>query len=77
MAHALPAPRIRPLGWALIGFRIVLMLVMLVVCAPLNLLWRLVGAGRWWPRVFLSSIGTISATGARVTKPHPRRITIT
>ena len=66
MAHALPAPRIRPLGWALIGFRIVLMLVMLVVCAPLNLLWRLVGAGRWWPRVFLSSIGMIAGLHLKV-----------
>lgn len=60
MAHALPAPRIRPLGWALIAFRLVLMLVMLVVCAPLHLIWRMLGGGRWWPRVFLSSIGMIA-----------------
>jgi 1-acyl-sn-glycerol-3-phosphate acyltransferase len=66
MAHALPAPRIRPLGWGLIGFRLVLMLIMLVLCAPLHLLWRLVGAGRWWPRVFLSAIGMIAGLHLRI-----------
>ncbi len=66
MAHALPATRIRPLAWALIGFRLVLMLLMLVVCTPLHLLWRLLGAGRWWPRVFLSSIGMIAGLYLRV-----------
>lgn len=66
MAHALTVPRIRPLGWALIVFRLFLMLVALVLCTPLHLLWRLVGAGRWWPRVFLSSVGIIAGLNLRV-----------
>lgn len=65
MAHALPVPAIRPLGWALIGFRLLLMLLLLMVCAPLHLLWKLVGAGRWWPRVFLSGIGMIAGLHLR------------
>lgn len=72
MAHALPAPRIRLVGWGLIVFRLVLMLIMLVLCAPLHFLWRLVGAGRWWPRVFLASIGLIAGLHIRV-KGKPRR----
>jgi 1-acyl-sn-glycerol-3-phosphate acyltransferase len=66
MAHALPAPRIRPLGWGLIAFRLVLMVLMLVVCAPLHFVWKAVGAGRWWPRVFLSAIGAIAGLHIRV-----------
>ncbi len=66
MAHALPAPRIRPLGWALLGFRLVLMLLMLAACTPLHLLWRTIGAGRWWPRVFLASIGMIAGLHLRI-----------
>jgi 1-acyl-sn-glycerol-3-phosphate acyltransferase len=66
MAQALPAPRIHPLGWALIVFRLLLMILMLVVCTPLHLLWRLVGAGRWWPRVFLASIGMIAGLHLRI-----------
>jgi lyso-ornithine lipid O-acyltransferase len=65
MAHALAAPRIHPLGWGLIGFRLLLMLIALVVCTPLHLVWRAVGAGRWWPRVFLSSIGLIAGLHLR------------
>ena len=63
---ALTAPRIHPLGWALIAFRLVLMLLALVLCTPLHLLWRLVGAGRWWPRVFLSAIGMIAGLHIRI-----------
>lgn len=71
MAHAIPVPRIRPLGWALLGFRLLLMLVALVACTPLHLLWRAVGAGRWWPRVFLSAIGMIAGLHLRIEgKPH-------
>ncbi len=66
MAHALPAPRIHPLGWGLISFRLLLMMLMLIVCTPLHLLWRIVGAGRWWPRVFLSAIGSIAGLQIRV-----------
>lgn len=71
MAHALPAQRIRPLGWALVAFRLVLMMLVLLLCTPLHLLWRLVGAGRWWPRVFLSSIGMIAGLHLRIEgRPH-------
>ncbi len=66
MAHALPVPRIHPLGRALIGFRLLLMLLVLTVCTPLHLLWRLVGAGRWWPRVFLSAVGHIAGLHIRI-----------
>ena len=66
MAQALPAPRIRPLGWGLIAFRLVLMVLALVLCTPLHLLWRAAGAGRLWPRVFLSAIGHIAGLHIRV-----------
>lgn len=66
MAHAVAAPRIRPLGWALIGFRLLLMVTALVVLTPLHLVWRAVDAGRWWPRVFLSAIGAIAGLHLRI-----------
>ena len=66
MAHAVAAPRIRPLGWALIGFRLLLMVIALAVLTPLHLVWRAVGAGRWWPRVFLSAIGAIAGLHLRI-----------
>ena len=66
MAQALPISRIHPLCWGLIGFRLILMLLMLAVCTPLHLLWRVLGAGRWWPRVFLASIGMIAGLHLRV-----------
>ena len=72
MAQALPAPRIRPLGWALIVFRLLLMVALLVACTPLHLLWRAVGAGRWWPRLFLSGIGAIAGLHIRI-KGRPER----
>lgn len=58
-ADAIPAPRIAPPGWLLLGFRLVLMVLLLIVCAPLHFVWKLIGAGRWWPRVFLSGIGMV------------------
>lgn len=65
-AQAVAAPRIGPLGWCLIGFRLLSMILALVVCAPLHLIWRLFGLGRWWPRVFLSAIGSIAGLHLRV-----------
>lgn len=65
-ARALPEPRIHPLGWALVGVRLVLMLVLLIGCAPLHLVWRAVGAGRWWPRVFLAGVGSIAGLDVRI-----------
>lgn len=66
MEHALRPARIRPLGWGLIVFRLLLMVVALVVCTPLHFVWRALGAGRWWPRVFLSAIGSIAGLHIRV-----------
>jgi 1-acyl-sn-glycerol-3-phosphate acyltransferase len=65
-APAVAPPRIRPLGWALLGFRLLLMVLLLLVCAPLHLLWRLFGFGRWWPRVFLSGIGLVAGLHLRI-----------
>jgi 1-acyl-sn-glycerol-3-phosphate acyltransferase len=42
------------------------MVLVLVACTPLHLLWRMLGAGRWWPRVFLSAIGMIAGLHIRV-----------
>lgn len=64
-ARALAGHRITPLGWALIAFRLILMVALLLVCAPLHLLWRAAGAGRWWPRVFLAGIGMIAGLHVR------------
>ena len=47
-------------------FTVVLMLVLLVVCTPLHLFWPAVGAGRWWPRVFLAGVGMIAGLHIRV-----------
>jgi 1-acyl-sn-glycerol-3-phosphate acyltransferase len=66
MDRALSVARIGPLGWMLITFRVVLMVLVLVACTPLHLLWRTVGAGRWWPRVFLSAIGMIAGLHIRI-----------
>jgi 1-acyl-sn-glycerol-3-phosphate acyltransferase len=66
MDRALSVTRIGPLGWMLITFRVVLMVLVLVACTPLHLLWRAVGAGRWWPRVFLSAIGMIAGLHIRI-----------
>ena len=66
LSRAATEPRIHPLGWGLICLRLALMLLLLIVCAPLHLVWRAVGAGRWWPRVFLAGIGMIAGLDARV-----------
>lgn len=59
-SRALSAKRIHPAGWILVGFRLLLMALLLVLCVPLHGLWRLIGAGRFWPRVFLTGIGAIA-----------------
>ncbi|GGD95214.1 1-acyl-sn-glycerol-3-phosphate acyltransferase [Tsuneonella deserti] len=66
MTHVLPAARPNALAWPLIGFRLLLMAIMLAVCTPLHFLWRALGLGRWWPRVFLSSIGLVAGLHLRV-----------
>lgn len=71
-AGAIPAPRIGPFGWALIAFRLVLMILLLLVCAPLHLLWRLIGLDRFWPRVFLSGVGMVAGLHIRTTGRRQR-----
>ena len=71
-AQALAPSRIRPLGWGLIVFRLILMLFLLVICTPLHFVWRAVGAGRWWPRVFLSGVGAVCGLFIRI-EGKPRR----
>ena len=71
-AQALAPPRIRPLGWGLIAFRLILMLVLLILCTPLHFMWRAVGAGRWWPRVFLGGVGAVAGLFIRI-EGKPRR----
>ncbi len=60
MAQALaPAERrqIALPAYALIAFRILLMVLLLAVCVPLHYLWRLLGLDRMWPRLFLAGVG--------------------
>jgi 1-acyl-sn-glycerol-3-phosphate acyltransferase len=52
-------------GWFLIVVRVALMVALLLFCLPFYYLWRLLGLGRFWPRVFLAGIGWIA--GVRVT----------
>ncbi|WEK47484.1 MAG: lysophospholipid acyltransferase family protein [Candidatus Andeanibacterium colombiense] len=65
-ALALEQTRIAPLGWALIGLRLLLMLALLLVCAPLYYVWKLLGLGRFWPRVFLGGVGLIAGLDIRI-----------
>lgn len=67
-----PPARIHPLGWGLIVFRLILMALLLVLCTPLHFVWRAVGAGRWWPRVFLSGIGAVTGLIVHI-EGKPRR----
>jgi lyso-ornithine lipid O-acyltransferase len=71
-AQALTPARIRPLAWGLIAFRLILMVALLIACTPLHFVWRAVGAGRWWPRVFLAGVGGASGLFIRV-EGKPRR----
>lgn len=59
-ALALEETKISPLGWALILLRLVLMVTLLLLCAPLYYVWRLLGLGRFWPRVFLGGVAVIA-----------------
>jgi 1-acyl-sn-glycerol-3-phosphate acyltransferase len=60
-----PSPTIGLVGWLLLIVRVLLMLALLLVCLPCYYLWRLLGLGRFWPRIFLSGIGRI--VGMRLT----------
>lgn len=71
-AEAAPVPRIAPLGRALIILRLAMMVGLLVACLPLHFVWRMLGLGRWWPRVFLLGIGAIAGLHVR-TEGKPRK----
>ncbi|WP_114520325.1 lysophospholipid acyltransferase family protein [Altererythrobacter sp. ZODW24] len=68
---AIPERDISAAGWVLVTFRVVLMLILLVVCTPLHFLWKLVGAGRFWPRTFLAGVGAIA--GLHIKQEGKRR----
>ena len=60
-----PAAKISPPGYVLIGFRLFLMLLLLIVCVPLHYLWKLLGLDRMWPRVFLTCVGAVAGIHLR------------
>ena len=59
-ALVLHPPRITVLGWLLIALRVAMMLALLLACLPPYYLWRLLGLGRFWARVFLGGVGLIA-----------------
>ena len=59
-AVAQPNVRISPLGHLLVVVRIALIALWLIACVPLHYLWRVLGLGRTWPRVFLAGVGAIA-----------------
>lgn len=61
--HANPLARM--LGWVVAAVRIFLILLLLLICAPLHLLWRALGLGRFWPRLFLGSVGIVAGLRIR------------
>lgn len=63
---AVASSGVSPLAWPLVAVRIALMLALLLVCLPFYYLWRLLGLGRFWPRVFLAGIGAIAGLRIRV-----------
>jgi 1-acyl-sn-glycerol-3-phosphate acyltransferase len=54
------------LAWPLVVLRIALMIGLLLICLPFYYLWRVLGFGRFWPRVFLTGIGAIAGLRIRV-----------
>ena len=65
-------PLARALGWMVAVIRFAAILVLLLICAPMHHLWRVMGLGRFWPRLFLGSVGTV--VGLRIrTFGQPRR----
>ncbi len=62
---AYPELRISPPGYALVIFRVLLMLLLLLVCVPLHYLWKWLGLDRTWPRVFLAGVGLVAGLNLR------------
>lgn len=63
--------RISPLGYLLVGLRLLGMLLLLLICVPLHYLWRLLGLDRTWPRVFLAGVGMCAGLQLR---RHGKRV---
>ena len=80
MAPAEAAASIRqvtPLGWLMIAVRLIPMALLLAICAPLHLLWRGLGLGRFWPRVFLGAVGAVAGLQVRsIGRPEPHALLI-
>ena len=57
---------VSPLAWPLIAVRVALLLALLLACLPFYFLWRVLGLGRFWPRVFLTGVGAIVGLRIRV-----------
>lgn len=58
---------IAPLGWLLVGFRLILIILLLVIFAPLHLALKLFGPTRFFPRLFLASIGAVAGLRIKTT----------
>ncbi|WP_170002143.1 lysophospholipid acyltransferase family protein [Pseudopontixanthobacter vadosimaris] len=56
----------RLLGWVLAAIRLAAILLLLLICVPLHYLWRALGLGRFWPRLFLGSVGTVLGLRIRI-----------
>ena len=71
-APAAPSSRISAAGWLAIALRLLAMLALLLLCAPLYYLWRLLRLPRFWPRVFLGGVGLIAGLEIKVEgRAHP------
>jgi 1-acyl-sn-glycerol-3-phosphate acyltransferase len=57
-------------GWPLIPLRLMAMVALLVVCALLYYLWRLLRLKRFWPRVFLAGMGILSGMRVEIIGRH-------
>lgn len=57
---AVASSGVSPWAWPLVALRIALMIAWLLLCLPFYYLWRALGPGRFWPRVFLAGIGAIA-----------------
>lgn len=70
-----PAPRIGLRGWTRTMLRVAAMAVLLLICAPLHLLTRLIADSRIFARLFLTGIGWLAGMDIRVHgRPAPHAL---
>lgn len=62
---------ISPVGYLLIGLRLLGMLVLMLICVPLHYVWKVLGLDRMWPRVFLAGVGMCAGLQMR---RHGKRV---